>query len=233
MIPVVYDGSFEGLLTAIFEIYEYKLSDPLIIRMEVANTNLFGDIHLVEHDDEKAKRVYKKLKDKLTPTGFSQLYKSFLSEGKDIENIIYRYVSYVMASKGSVENNFAHPDVLQLQQISRKVHREKHRMEAFIRFELSKDGLFYCLIQPDFNVLPLIKDHFEKRYADQRWLIYDSRRKYGLYYDLEKTEEISMQFDEGSQDGQVKGDIIDEKEELYQKLWQQYFTALISLRAKI
>ncbi len=30
------------------------------------------------------------------------------------------------------------------------------------------------------NVLPLIKKHFEKRYADQRWIIYDSQRKGAL-----------------------------------------------------
>ena len=59
-------------------------------------------------------------------------------------------------------------------------------MEAFVRFQLTKDGLYYCIIQPDYNVLPLISNHFEKRYADQRWLIYDSRRKYGIYYDLKK-----------------------------------------------
>ena len=28
MTTVIYDGSFEGLLTAVFEIYEYKINDP-------------------------------------------------------------------------------------------------------------------------------------------------------------------------------------------------------------
>lgn len=223
---VVYNGSFEGVLTAVFEIYEYKINDPRIVPKDLLNGSLFGHIHYVESNEEKAKRVYKKLKDKLTPNAFSQIYKTFLSEEKDIENYIYRYIAYVLANKQSVENNFSHPDVLMLQQMSRKVHREKHRMEAFVRFQLSKDGLYYCLIQPDFNVLPLISNHFEKRYADQRWLIYDSRRKYGLYYDLEKVEEINMQFSEDINNKNSLQNIIDEKEELYQKLWQQYFSSV-------
>lgn len=99
-------------------------------------------------------------------------------------------------------------------------------MEAFVRFQLSKDALYYCLIQPDFNVLPLISNHFEKRYADQRWLIYDIRRQYGLYYDLEKVTEVYMQFSENLNDKNAFSSIIDEKEELYQKLWQQYFSSV-------
>lgn len=223
---VVYDGSFEGLLTAVFEIYEYRISDASIIKNELLNGSLFGKEHHVASNVQKSKRVYQKLKDKLTPNAFSQLYKTFLSEQKDIENSIYRYIAYVLSSRSNVENNFAHPDVLMLQQTSRKVHREKHRMEAFVRFQLSKDGLYYCLIQPDFNVLPLISNHFEKRYADQRWLIYDSRRSYGLYYDLEKVEEVSMQFSENMNDRSVIKSITDEKEELYQTLWQQYFSSV-------
>jgi hypothetical protein len=42
------------------------------------------------------------------------------------------------------------------------------------------------------DILPLLAEHFQDRYADQRWIIYDLTRKYGLYYDLEKTEEIEL-----------------------------------------
>jgi probable DNA metabolism protein len=223
---VLYDGSFEGLLTAVFEIYEYKIIDSNIVRSALNEASLFGKFHNVINDKNKSERVYQKLKDKLTPNAVSQLYKTFLSEEKGIENAIYRYIVYVLASKQPVENNFSHPDVLKLQQTSRKVHREKHRMEAFVRFELSKDGLYYCLVQPDFNVLPLISNHFEKRYADQRWLIYDSCRNYGLYYNLDTVEEVQMQFSENLNDKSSINTIIDEKEELYQRLWQQYFSSV-------
>jgi probable DNA metabolism protein len=48
-------------------------------------------------------------------------------------------------------------------------------MEAFVRFKKCQDGLFLSLVQPDFNVLPLIERHFRNRYQDQRWLIYDEK----------------------------------------------------------
>ena len=220
---VIYDGSFEGLMTAVFEIYEYKIVQPNIVNSNKETGSLFGKVHEVQTNKDKTARVFKKLKDKLTPNAFSNLYKTFLSEIKDIENLLYRYIAYMLSSKASVENDYSNADVLALQQLSRKVHREKHRMEAFVRFQLTQDQLYFCIIQPDYNVLPLISNHFEKRYADQRWLIYDSRRKYGIYYDLEKVEEVAMSFENDLNDKATLKSICDEKEELYQKLWCIYF----------
>lgn len=99
-------------------------------------------------------------------------------------------------------------------------------MEAFIRFQLTQDDLYYAVIDPDFDVLPLIKKHFHERYADQAWLIYDTRRKYGLYYDKEKVEAVSMSFEENTGSGKNIRSIYNENEELYQKLWQQYFNSV-------
>ena len=223
---VIYDGSFEGLMTAVFEIYEYKIAQPNIVNSNTETGSLFGRIHEVQTNKDKTARVFKKLKDKLTPNAFSNLYKTFLSETKEIENLLYRYIAYILSSKASVENDYSNADVLALQQLSRKVHREKHRMEAFVRFQLTQDQLYFCIIQPDYNVLPLISKHFEKRYADQRWLIYDSRRKYGLYYDLETVEEVSMSFENDINNKAALKSICDDKEELYQKLWCIYFGSI-------
>ncbi|MEO5684161.1 MAG: TIGR03915 family putative DNA repair protein [Chitinophagaceae bacterium] len=223
---VVFDGSFEGLLTAIFEVYEYKMTDVKVYREGQANPVLFGETHIVKTDGVKADRVYNKLKDLLTPVAFNQFYKTFLSELPLIENHLLGYAQYILSAKRSVENNYNHPDVLMLQQISRKVQREKHRMEAFVRFQLTKDNLYYAIIQPDFNVLPLINKHFKERYADQRWLIYDGLRKYGLYYDLTSVAVVQMNFSVDNNDKSMLATIHDQKETLYQQLWQQYFSSV-------
>lgn len=224
---VIYDGGFEGLLSAVFEIYEYKIEQPFICKDVTASSgSLFGKVHHIKTDKVKSSRVFKKLKNKLTHDALMQLYKTFLSELNGIENTLLRYMQYVISSRQSIENDFSNPDVLLVQQTSRKVHREKHRMEAFVRFQCTKDELYYSIIQPDFNVLPLISKHFENRYADQRWLIYDALRKYGLYYDLQKVEEVQIDFSADLNNENNLAAIYDEKEELYQNLWKQYFSSV-------
>jgi probable DNA metabolism protein len=220
MTVVAYDGSFAGLFTAVFEIYEYKISEPNIIRDAVANGSLFGNFHTVITNETKAARVYNKLQSVISAKTFKQLYDVYLSELKDIDNLLFRYMQYALRSKFVIENDYSNADVLLIQQTSRKVHREKHRMEAFVRFKLTQDNLYYATIQPDYNVLPLICKHFKDRYADQRWLIYDVQRKYGLYYDMQTVEEVQLNF---SETVGVDG-IFDEQEELYQQLWQVYFS---------
>ena len=228
---VTYDGSFEGLLTAFFEVYEYKIAQPFICKEGNTSSTLFGQVHHSVFNEDKSRRVYEKLKERLLAKPFSKLYTVYLSEIKDIENVLLRYVQYVLANKKNVEKDYSHPDVLMIQQTDRKVHREKHRMEAFVRFQCTKDQLYYSIIQPDYNVLPLIKNHFEKRYADQRWLIYDSQRKYGLYYNLEKVEEVAINFETDLNNATSLKEIFDEKEELYQTLWQQYFKS-VNIKAR-
>ena len=96
-------------------------------------------------------------------------------------------------------------------------------MEAFIRFQQNADGIFYCGIDPDFNVLPLIATHFRNRYADQQWIIYDLKRNYGLFYDLSKVEEIKIDFNQRQKTTGIANAIVSEKEGLYALLWKDYF----------
>ncbi|TXD94820.1 DUF4130 domain-containing protein [Gillisia hiemivivida] len=46
-------------------------------------------------------------------------------------------------------------------------------IEIFVRFQLTKHKIYFATIEPDFNVLPIILQHFESRYADQKWIIYN------------------------------------------------------------
>jgi probable DNA metabolism protein len=113
-----------------------------------------------------------------------------------------------------------------VQQTAKKVHREAHRMEAFVRFQQTADGLYYAIIEPDYDVLPLILKHFKNRYADQRWMIWDSRRKYGLYYDLNEVTTVAFSFDAQTNSGKDISAVYSETEPLYQQLWQQYFKSV-------
>jgi probable DNA metabolism protein len=91
--------------------------------------------------------------------------------------------------------------------------------------------LYYAIIQPDYNVLPLISNHFKDRYADQRWLIYDGLRKYGLYYDEHAVSEVQINFTADLNNAQDKNTLYDENEILYQQLWKQYFNS-VNIKAR-
>lgn len=224
MATLVYDGSFDGWLTAVFEVYEYKYRTAKIVDSTRFQPSAFDNVHTVHANAAKATRVWEGLRQKISRNALGHIYRAFLSEEKDIENLLLQYVQKVFANNKTIESDYADKVILQVVQTAKKVYREKHRMEAFIRFQLLKDRLYYAICQPDFNVLPLIEKHFKNRYADQRWLIYDSRRKYGLYYDLSTVEAVQINF---SKEAVANPAIVfDENETLYQELWQQYFRSV-------
>jgi probable DNA metabolism protein len=104
------------------------------------------------------------------------------------------YMRYAFDSPVKIEEDYGNKYVTRVSEMVRMVRREKHRMEAFVRFQELTDGTFYAGVEPDFNVLPLLIRHFKSRYADQKWMIYDIKRKYGIYYDLHDTQFIEMDF---------------------------------------
>ncbi len=226
MTTVLYDGSFIGLLTAVFEIYEYKISAPNLVKSGSGNLSLFGEKHEVLSSEEKADRVLKKIKQQLSPSVARKIYEVYLSEEPQIADIIFRFIQYGLAKGKMACEDFSNADVLQLHQTLKKVHRERHRMEAFIRFQLAADGLFFATVAPDFDVLPLIVKHFKSRYADQRWLIYDTKRSYGIIYDLKEVnmvENVKAPAENLSVSPKIN---LHKEEENFQELWKHYFNSV-------
>jgi probable DNA metabolism protein len=216
----IFDGTMDGLLTAVFEFYERKPKTIRLISQQHFEPVLLDEVYEVISDESKSKRVWEGLKKKIGAEWLLRFYKTYLSEDAATFQQLFHFACYIFDNPKGAEQNFGHPAVLAVTQMERSVNREKHRMKAFIRFEETVDGIFYAPIEPDFNVLPLIANFFKNRYADQRWIIYDLKRKYGLYYDLNRVEEIVL---EETPSLKTPSDLLHGKEELYGLLWKDYF----------
>lgn len=220
---LLYDHTFEGFLTAVFEAYEFKLKQVKIIKEALQTEQLFAQTRKVFTQAPKAERVYQKLKSLIGDLGLHRMLYTFLSEDEDLETHLWAVVQYALSNPNrNIIQDFSHPSVLKLSQYAQMVHREKHRMEAFVRFRLTLDGIYYAEIEPDFNVLPVIAKHFKDRYQDQKWMIFDQKRTYGIYYNLHKVELVEMKFANhlNKQEGL---EMLVKDEKLYQHLWQTYF----------
>ncbi|WP_219904974.1 DUF4130 domain-containing protein [Arcticibacter pallidicorallinus] len=61
--------------------------------------------------------------------------------------------------------------------------------------------------------------------------MYDAKRKYGLYYDLETVSTVELQFHSGKVPSSAGAEIFDEREGFYQQLWKRYFGA-VNIKAR-
>ena len=222
-----YDKTFEGLLSVVFDAYNRK-TFPDGLLSEYDAVPLFSDVHRIVTDEAKSKRVWDGLRKKISKEARYMLSVVFLSELPGIDEMLFRYIKKAFDAPKSIETDFADSDVLETSKIYRKVSREAERMRMFVRFQkAADDNLFFAPIEPQYNVMPLIIEHFKDRFADQKWIIYDQKRKYGIYYDLHTVTEIRFENPTfNTLTGQLDAKLMHEDELMFQTYWKGYFKAL-------
>ena len=233
MTVYTFDQTLDGLLTAVFD--SFFLHQPSVrLLAEGEQLPLFADEpHQVVTDSEKAERVWKGLEKHLTAGGLRIITLSWLSEERTLNQPLFNYICKVFLQPKdapSIENNASDEDVLAVRNTCRRVLHESQRMKQFIRFQKAKDGTYLGVVSPDHDVLPLIIDHFEDRFGDQSWLIYDAHRHYGYYYDGKTVIRITFE-DENAvpfnlENGKLNADVLSDNDLLFQQLWRTYFKAI-------
>lgn len=252
MTVYTFDRTLNGLLTAVFDAFAlHQKPEQLLGEGDVLP--LFCDeIHHVITDEEKARRVWAGLEQRLSPQAVRMLSVSWLSELPALHQPLFQYIYKVFQQpKGSpsIERNFSDPDILAVTNIARRVIHEHWRMKQFIRFQKAKDGTYLGVVSPDHDVLPLVIDHFKDRFGDQPWLIYDARRHYGYYYSpaYSQQEESSQQTNHDTmgrppvtrvtfesitslpfdmETGKLNEELLCQDDQLFQELWRTYFKAI-------
>ena len=224
----IYDQTFEGLLTALFDAYARR-TFPNQLLCETEPLPLFYDeVHHVITDTAKAERVWKALCRKLSHRTTTCITYCWLSEAPEAPMLLMRYMKTIFDAKQPVDTNFADPTILAVTQLGRKVSGERYRILQFMRFQKLADGTYFGVMEPLYNVLSLTIAHFRDRFADQRWIIYDARRRFGYYYDGKEVNEIT--FTDPDQTALATGkpdeSLLDKNEKLYQTLWKNYFHSI-------
>lgn len=130
-----FDGSMIGLLSCVFRAFQFKEFQVNVSSDEHAQNGLFDNFIQVTSNDQQAQRVWQGLKKKTSSQSQHNFYYIFLSENQTAYQHLFNYCLYIFQHTYKVDENYGHPDVLALAQWAKQVGREKHRMEAFVRFK--------------------------------------------------------------------------------------------------
>ena len=224
----IYDKTFEGLLSCVFFAYEQKIF-PDNILPENASQPLFVDFeYTIVSETDKAQRVWAAMEKKISKIAQNMVLYTWMSELPEVEMLLFRYIRKNIDHPQGIEMNFGDDDVLRIKQLAQKVNHEVHRYNQFIRFQQTADGLYFAPISPQFNILTLLQHHFKSRYNDQQWIIYDTRRNTGLYYDKDKVEEITFSKADVAalKLGTLSDDKLSDEEKYFEELWKSYFESI-------
>ena len=200
----VYDGTVEGLLSAIFEAAAAHDAEADIVREGEVQLKLDQDIILIETDLSHARRIQRTLVCAHGSEAFEAVYLASLLDGPDIPLIVQRFVMFALQEQNpcrlcrkkaaccnpcqipqfsSILEDVGNPIVWQLEKAVRSVVNERHRLLQFLRFEHRQGDAWFARCNPNASVVPLLMRHFAARFNTERFVIYDEVHGLSGIYD--------------------------------------------------
>lgn len=213
---LIYDKSFEGFLTLVYEVY-YRSLRPSKIADKLPNTLLLEEIIEIKTKEEKSLKVLEAIKKKFPKKSFELILNSFMCDTKEFELALLKYI--ILGFKDTNELfNINNPEVFYLENLQKELFHHVHKMTGFARFEELEDGTLYAKIETKFNITYFLGKHFYKRLNNQKYIIHDINRKIAF---IKNDDFIGIQNIASFEEPKLS-----ENEEKFKKLWTTFFKAI-------
>ncbi len=214
-IVYLYDGSLDGLLTAVFESFSFhEIPADILINSNVQES-LDVNYYYVNTDTDKAYRVQNAISQKISKRSMHNVFFTYLSAVPDKEMIILAYIHRCFEFGKSVNSRINDKYVGAVLDASLSVTNEAHNFKGFIRFLELSNGVYYSKISPKARVLPALILHFKERFNSMPFMIHDIVHKECLVYN--GTEAVIYQTD-------IIPDVtVSDNEEQYKRLWREFY----------
>lgn len=208
-----YDGSLAGLFTAVFDFY----GEIFDIKIEVENNQLdFLEKIFIKADENKARRVEKKLRENISEEFLRQILLNFKSKDTNKDDLIARVIKLSLYY-GRDYITSSHKYAIRFRENCKNYGSELHTYKGLVRFRQIQEGFLFAEIKPENNILIDLSKHFIKRLPKEKFIIYDRTKKKALI-SIETNTEIV--------------DIIDlnieetEEEKFFQDLWVKFYDTI-------
>ena len=213
---LLYDGTFEGFLSLVYEVY-YKKLKPTKIYKTLPNEILFEEILEINSSKESGIKVLNAIKTKFPKEILEKILNIFMCDSKEFEMALLEYI--VIGFKDSKQlYNINNSCVFYLNNLEKELFRVTHKLTGFIRFEELEDKTLYAKIESKFNIVYFLGRHFLKRFNNQNFIIHDINRK--LVF-------VKMQNDYSIKEVAFFGEPnYSPNEEKFQKLWKSFFSGV-------
>lgn len=213
----LYDGTFEGVLSGIYEMFHAKIKceEGELVSQKSYQYGLLDQVTELKVDEEQAGRVVKSIIETFGEEAFRRIGYAYLSEDPQFGTKLFRCLKHAYKLGSQAMENYSDPYILEIYKCFNQVARESHRMVGFIRFVELERGIFYAEFEPTYDLLGLMVPHFKERLGDQLWVIHDTKRKKAAFYNKE-----TVHFSELDP---VEDLYLSSCEERYQLMWKAYY----------
>ena len=213
------EDSLDGIFTAIYDAFVYKnqmerpYTDSIRIAIGEGNLILFSTDLTVATDPIKVEKTVRTIQNRLGYSVYETLLEALCHFDEDRASVVLGYLVRAFGSGHSIEGHLSDPYVMRVMELARKVNNEIDKFNGFLRFE-ERGEVLLAQVEPKCNLVPLMMDHFEDRFPNENFIIYDNNRRLAAVHEKFK----SCVLVEGQE-----LEIPDSQPDYFTELWKQYF----------
>ena len=134
-----------------------------------------------------------------------------------------QYLNYIKNNGIDAMSHLAEPSVSVIFKAARKTSSEAHKLKGILRFRKLGNILYGPYFSKCF-VLPILAEHFKHRLPNESWILHDTERKTGVFYNGKTVEqaffsprelfEINNEYEKAGVEDQ------------FETLWKKYFDTI-------
>ena len=222
-VAYLYDGSVEGLFSAIFQAYASHESPSEIVATQYYRPRFLQDSKAISTNFDHAMRVRRGIERMAGKRSFTAIMRASSCDGYEVGTIVFRFVRLIVTryqngTRKPILDELTNPIVGDLVKLEKHAINEAEYMRQFIRFSHRKGDVWFARCNPNASVIPMIMGYFADRLNDQSFIIYDERHSISGVYD-------------GSSWQLVSGDVTDSvirstDDELFEEAWRRFYRTL-------
>lgn len=228
-IYMVCDGTVDGIFTAIYDGFELKnrlygaaYEDNIgIMVSESYETDMFAEYIDTVTDYDKSYKTSSAIRKKIGDTAYRMVLEALSHYDSDRATVVFGFLVRGFRMGKAVTDMLGDRYVIDTMELSRKSSNEAARFIEFTRFK-DMGGTLYGVIEPKCDVIPLIGEHFDERYPNENWIIYDRlRKKAAVHRRFEQWLIVSG--------NELDGEYLEkeyERHDEYEQLWKAFYDAL-------
>lgn len=221
-ITLVCEETFDGIMTAIYDgwVLMNRGNKVNIHPGENYSPTFFSEFVPIETNLKKSVKVATSIRVKISLEAYTMVYRACMHYDEDRADTVFEFLKIGYTVGARATKMLGNPHVMHLMELGRKASNEAHLYKGFIRFEELKGKVLFAKIEPKCNIIPLVYSHFQNRFPEENWIIYDVIRKEAAVHRF-KSDTILVT---GRDMEQITQNMQNKDE--YEDLWKVFFNTI-------
>lgn len=216
------EDSLESIFTGVYDAWASRRGHSHVkLAMNSADTlELFCDYVTVTTDTDKADRVSRSIREKISLRAWQMVYRAAMSPEASKADDIYRFLVGGFYFGAKVVRMLAEPAVARIHELNRFVGNEAHYYREFLRFDLCGENILFARIRPKSNILTMLTPHFADRISGENFLILDVGRSLAAVHPADRPWYLT------SLSRDTAESLLSPEPDEYRRLWQTFYESI-------